>query len=161
MRGLKYGYYPNNLKTILVLKDPSDTQEAKRLFENTGIKIVSNGERHLGAVIGSKDHKEQYVSEKITKWIQDLRQLTEIAKDEPHAAYVAFTKGLAPRWGFTQRTIGDIGHLFAPLEKVIKEEFIPSLTERTVSVLERVIMELPVRMGGLGIQNPEKNSHRV
>ena len=136
MSGPKYGYYPNNSKTILVLKDPSDMQAAKRLFENTGIKIVSNGERHLGAVIGSKEHKERFVSEKIMKWIQDLRQLTQIAKDEPHAAYVAFTKGLAPRWCFTQRTIGGIGHLFAPLEKVIKDEFIPSLTDRTLSELD-------------------------
>ena len=73
---------------------------------------------------------------------------------------MTFTKGLAPRWGFTQRTIGGIGHLFAPLEKVIKDEFIPSLTDRTLNIIERQIMELPVRMGGLGIQNPEKNSHR-
>ena len=29
-----------------------------------------------------------------------------------------------------------------------------------MNTIERQIMELPVRMGGLGIQNPEKTAHR-
>ena len=58
------------------------------------------------------------------------------------------------RWCFVQRTISDIGHLFEPLEDAIRDKFIPAVVGRTVSDIERRILALPVRFGGMGIQNP-------
>jgi hypothetical protein len=44
--------------------------------------------------------------------------------------------------------------LLEPLEKTIRQEFIPALLRRDVSELERNVIALPARFGGLGIFKP-------
>ena len=92
--GPKYGYFPKPSKTILILKDRQLYDEAVTLFEHTEIEITLSGERHLGAVIGSQEHRDEYVEKKIRKWVKDVEQLASIAKDEPQNAYTAFTKAI-------------------------------------------------------------------
>ena len=83
-----------------------------------------------------------------------MKLLADIAKDEPQLAYSAYTKALCMRWCFLQRTIPDTSSFFVPLELVIREILIPAIIGRNVSDIERKLISLPVRMGGLGIQNP-------
>ncbi|MCP4460821.1 MAG: hypothetical protein GY816_22780, partial [Cytophagales bacterium] len=123
-------------------------------------KITCEGERHLGAVVGSKEFKTKYVQEKVEKWVADIEELAQIAIDEPQLAYAAFTKGISHRWTYYMRTIPDISETLIPLEKKISEVFIPALLGRSISPLERDILELPVRLGGMGIINPVKISQR-
>ena len=108
----------------------------------------------MGAVIGSSDFKERYVKKKIDNWIKDVEQLSDVAKDEPQLALCAFSKALCMRWCFMQRTISHMSHLFQPFEDVLRERLIPAIVGRKVSDLERRILALPVRFGGLGILNP-------
>ena len=75
--GPKYGYYPLPRKTVLIVKEEL-VDEAKRIFENTGITISSTGERHMGAWVGSQAHKEKYVSDKVDKWIVDVEELARL-----------------------------------------------------------------------------------
>ena len=91
------------------------------------MKIVCDGERHLGAAVGTKEFRERYVSAKVEKWVKDIKELSEIAKDEPQAALSAFTKALCHRWTFIQRTIPGIKDLFMPLENCIRDTFIPAV----------------------------------
>jgi hypothetical protein len=156
--GPKYGYFPNNGKTILIVKNVEGLIKANELFGDSGIEITTAGDRHLGAVIGSDDFRKLYVKKKVEGWIKDLRVMTEIAKDEPQAAYTGFTRGLCHRWSYLQRTVPDISNCFEPLEKVIREEFIPVLVGRSISDHERCIFELPVRFGGMGVSNPVKTA---
>ena len=58
------------------------------------------------------------------------------------------------------RTVTDIGHLFEKLETAISNRLIPALVGKPVSALDRGILELPVRYGGLGIINPTTTSFR-
>ena len=37
-------------------------QEARRLFSNTSIKLTTDGQRHLGAAIGTSNFRAQYAS---------------------------------------------------------------------------------------------------
>ena len=62
-KGSSYGYFPKAAKTWLIVKE--DKLEAKHIFKDTGVKITSDGMRHLGAAIGSKDFKDSYVLQKI------------------------------------------------------------------------------------------------
>ena len=94
------------------------------------------------------------------KWIQDIEQISDIAKNDPQIAYASYTKALCMRWCFVQRTISGISHLFLPLEETIREKFIPAIVGRNISDLERQIIALPVRFGGLGIQNPVETADR-
>ena len=158
--GPKFGYFPKASKSVLILKDPSLLQQARHLFSGTDLQIMCDGQKHLGAVIGHDNCKTQYVTSKVSKWIDDVKDLSQIANEEPQAALSSFTKSLCHRWTFVQRTIPDTRHLFAPLEECITEVFIPALLGRNVSALEREILSLPVRFSGLGITNPTESADR-
>ena len=55
--GPKYGYYPQESKTILIVKERFQAK-AKVIFGKRGIKISTRGERHMGAVIASERFKD-------------------------------------------------------------------------------------------------------
>ena len=112
----------------------------------------------MGAVIGSAEFKEWYVNNKVQKWVTDVEELAEIAKEEPQAVYSCYMKAISRRWQYVQRTVPDIDHLFLPLEDAISQKLIPALVGRLVSNEERRILALPVRLGGLGIEDPSQTS---
>ena len=87
--GPKFGYQPNAKKTILIVKNEENFQLAKEIFKDTEVEITLSGERHLGAVIGSKKFREEYITKKVCTWIEDVKLLADIAKDEPQLAYSA------------------------------------------------------------------------
>ena len=132
----------------------------RQLFGVEGIKITVEGQRHIGASIGSDDFKREYVSKKVENWVNDVENLTVIAKDEPQAAFSAFNIALSRRWPFIQRTISGISELFQPLEDVIREKFITAIVGKHISDIERRMFALPYRHGGLGIQNPVSTADR-
>ena len=112
----------------------------------------------MGAVIGSENFKELYVTQKVAKWVEDVEELAKIAQDEPQAVYASYTKAICHRWTYVQRTIPGIDNLFCPLETAIRDKLIPALIGRAISDIERKILALPVRLGGLGISNPTNAS---
>ena len=152
--GSDFGYHPNASKSVLIVKNPANLSEAKRIFQDMNIIITSDGERHLGAVVGSEDFKKQFIEEKVGKWVKDIRKLSSFAAEDPQSAYAAYTKGICHRWTYVQRTVPQIGALFEPLEACIRNEFLPALIGRAVSNTERRILALPPRLGGIGIRNP-------
>ena len=96
------------------------------MFKDTGVKITSDGMRHLGAAIGSKDFKDCYVLQKIQEWIDSVERLAKIAVTEPQAAFSAFIERLQSRWGFMVRTIPDLAKAVQRLEDSIRQKFIPA-----------------------------------
>ena len=152
--GSHYGYYPNAAKTWLIVK-PAFFSDAQQVFKGTGVQVTTEGKRHLGAALGSRLFAEQYISEKVESWSRCIVKLSDIAKVHPHAAYSAFTHGLCNKWTYFLRTIPEISFFLRPLEVVISSKFIPALTGRLVNNDERDLLALPVRLGGLGIVNPQ------
>ena len=92
--GLNYGYFPNADKTWLIVK-PDQLHEAERMSADTTIQIIATGSRHLVAAIGCRTFVNQYVQKRVNKWIDEVRCLTSIARTQPHAAFCAYTHGLA------------------------------------------------------------------
>ena len=84
--GPKFGYNPEASKCWLIVK-PQLVKEAEKLFENTKINTTVNGKRHLGAVIGSQEYRDEYVINKTDQIANKLNNLCETAKLEPQAAY--------------------------------------------------------------------------
>ena len=158
--GPKFGYHPKPSKTILIVKDPAKFGIAEELFKDTGIKLTLSGERHLGAVIGTQEFRDQYVNNKVQTWIEDIEMLTAIAEDEPQLVYSSYTKAMCMRWCFVQRTIPNTKNYFIPLEETIRNKLIPAIVGRNVSDVERKLISLPVRLGGLGIQDPTETAER-
>ncbi len=91
----------------------------------------------------------------MTEWVNEVDRLSSIAVTQPHAAYAAFTHGLKHKWTYLIRTIPD---LLQPLEDVIRHKFLPSLTGQ--SAINRELMALPIRHGGLGIINHNTYHHQ-
>ena len=141
-----------------MVKDPSDLDEVKRVFHGTGVNITCEGRKHLGAAIGTTDFKEAYVKEKITSWVEMLEKLSEVGKTEPHAAYSSYVFGLSHKWRYLQRTVPDVSHLFQRLEDTIYATFIPAIVGRNITPLERKLMSLPAKLGGMGIGNPVEDA---
>ena len=152
--GPSLGYNPNAGKTWLILKNKKDLHRAQQIFKNTQINITTEGKKHLGASLGANTFKQEYIQEKVQDWVEQLKVLSQYAKADPHAAYAAFTFGFLQKWKYVQRTVNDINHLFEPLEKCIRDDFIPNILGKQVSDTERDIVSLPTRWGGLNIQNP-------
>ena len=94
--GPHFGYFPNASKTWLVVKEQY-LKHAQLLFANTCVNVTTDGWPHLGAAIGSTAFVAQYISNKITTWIRELKLLSSFAITQPHAAYSAFTPGLVSK----------------------------------------------------------------
>ena len=45
------------------------------------VNLTTEGQRHLGDVIGSQEFRDQYCREKVLGWKRELEGLSEIAKE--------------------------------------------------------------------------------
>jgi len=128
--GPPFGFFPSTSKTWLVVKK----QFLKRvllLFADTCVNVTTDERPHLGAAIGSIAYISQYVSSKITGWIQELQLISSFVITQPHTAYFAFTHGLVSKWLFIACTISNIDDLFQSLkslEECIRHTFIPAVS---------------------------------
>ena len=156
--GPHFGYFINAKKSWIIIKPHMQT-ETEQSFQGTGINITTDGQRHLGASLGTYSYREQFIYGKVEAWVKQINTLAMIAKIDPHCAYAGYTHGLRHKFTYTMRTIPDIGSLLQPLEEAIRNKLIPALTEQLVlSDDERSLIALPVKLGGLGIPNPCKDA---
>ena len=81
-------------------------------------------------------------------WSSDVTLLAKVAQSQPHAAYSAFTKGLASCWVYVSRTVPDIDTYMRPLEDVICCVLIPALKGRAPPMVLSVITLLYL-LGGV------------
>ena len=149
--GKKFGYYLNQDKSVLLLKNSEDEDRATNLFKSLHIKICTEGQRHLGGVIGTTKYQERYIKDLVDDWCKMMETLTLFAKSQPHAAYSAYTHGVQHKFTFFLRTIRGMEDFVEPVDNIITNKFIPTLFGCQISPLERRIFSLPVRNGGLGI----------
>lgn len=157
--GPEFGYFPNDKKCWIIAK-PDKEERVKEVFKETDINITVEGKKHLGAAIGSREYLDEYVSEKVSDWVSEVVQLAEFASTQPQACYAAYTFGLKHRWTYFFRTLPDIQDLLEPLENAISQVFIPAITEHRCKQLDRDILALPVRLGGLCLGNPSREASR-
>ena len=151
--GPHFGYYPQPKKSWLIVKE-SEYENAKAIFEGTNIQISKDGERHLGAVIGSREYKDQYCTRMVKQWSDELTLLSEIAITQPQSAYACFVGGYQHRFSYFIRTIPNMEDYLQPIEDVIRHQFIPAITGgKVVNDSERNLLSLPPNMGGLGLKN--------
>ena len=70
--GTKFGYHVKPSKSWLILKSSEKLEECRQLF-GTSINMTVEGKRHLGAALGSNNFKEEYINEKIQKWVANIK----------------------------------------------------------------------------------------
>ena len=81
------------IKIIMII------ESVREAFKDTSINVTVQGQKHLGAAIGSREYLEEYVSEKVTNWINDIAKLAEFS--QPQACSAAYTFGLKHRWTYS------------------------------------------------------------
>ena len=153
-RGPSYGYHVNVAKSWLVVKEGAESVTCN-LFKDSQINVTTEGRQYLGAPVGRQSFIQEFVSAKVDHWKSILLSLADISSSSPHAAYAAFTHGIASLWLFLCRTTPNICHLLQPLKDVIRVKLTSGLTGRSApSDLERRLFSLPVRLGGLHLIPP-------
>jgi len=82
---------------------------------NIHVKIVT-GHRFLDGFIGSSEDIQSWIGHvsKIDKWTQSVKKLSDAAKLEPHAAFVALSKSIQNEWLYVQRVVADSEYAFIP-----------------------------------------------
>ena len=126
--GPMLGYYPKASKSWLVVK-PEKEEEARRMFQGTGINITTEGRKYLGGYVGTREGAVGYVRGLQDEWLAQLEELSKIGQSEPQAAYAAFTAGFRHKVTYFIRTIPDLKEVLKPLDQMIDEKFIPAITE--------------------------------
>ena len=125
-----------------------------QVFSDTCVNITADGRPYLGATIGSQSYVANYVSGKVSSWVDELEVLALFAITQPHTAFAAFSRVLISKWLFIARTVPSVSYLFQPLENCVRHHFILHLLlDVYLLVILRDLFALPVRMGGLGISN--------
>ena len=116
---------------------------------------MTEGHRHLGSVIASKQFSDNYISSLISQSCEEITELSLIAKTHPQATYSAFPSGYKHKFTFFMRTIETVENFMLPLDKVIKQKLIPALfNDFHISEELRSLIVLPCKLGDMGIINP-------
>ena len=151
--GKHHGYHVNGGKSWLICKSEELAAKAAEEFGNT-VNITTEGKRHLGAVLGSANYKDEYCQEKVDNWTKELEVLAEIAETEPQAAYSVYPKGYRSKFTYFLRTIQGFEDYLEPVESVLFDKLVPALFGGEKPDIPNKILTLNPKDGGLGIQNP-------
>ena len=159
IEGVRFGYFVNGKKSWLIVKTQEAKERAEKIFGDR-VNITTEGQRHLGAVLGSKSFKDQYCEEMVDKWITDLKVLCEIARTQPQAAYVSFTKAFKSKFTYFQRTIPSFEQYLEPLQDVINDLFVPAILGQDTPLSDKLMacFSLPTSKGGLNIPDLQEDT---
>ena len=126
--------------------------KAQNVVANSRVNITAEGKGHLGAVIGSRKYRDEYVKDLVKDWDNQITILSTIPETQPEAAYTAFVSGFQSKLNYFLRTIPNIRQLLLPLERTIRNKFIPAVTGSHIcNDKERLTISLPTRYGGIAI----------
>ena len=132
------GYYPEPTKRILVVA-PQNVARAEEFFWGMGIKVVT-GHRYLGGFIGDSEVEKRWMAGKVTGWAESVETLAGVSRKHPQSV---------------QRVTPGIGNDFVPVEKALRETFVPALFEGLgEGAPEREFACLPVKQAGLALLDP-------
>ena len=105
--GPDISYFPNDKKCWIIAK-PEKEALVREVFKDTVINVTVEGQKHLGAVIGSRDFLQDYVDKKVTCWVNEVAQLAEFAGAHPQASYATYMFGLKHHLTYFLRTLPNI-----------------------------------------------------
>jgi len=66
-------------KSACVIVKPQLLDSTKALFEGSGIQVTVCSQRHLGAAIGYHCFADEYITEKVQVWPEEIQTLSNFA----------------------------------------------------------------------------------
>jgi hypothetical protein len=85
--GPKHGYYNEITKNVLIVA-PQYAEQARVFFDGFGVEVVT-GHRFLGGFVGSEADQSAWMKKKVDIWTNSVKKLSDVAKKDPHAAFIA------------------------------------------------------------------------
>ena len=140
--GPAFGYNANPVKSWLLTKE-QHLDKAKEIFQGTSVNITTHGRPYLGASLGTSAYVQQFVKEKVDDWILDLKLLSDIAKAQPHAAYVAFTHGFTNSLSYAEWCQSWTRSLVPLKPAFVPSCFLPLLAELPQMMLSVIFSPCP------------------
>ena len=124
--------------------------EARNVFNDSNVNITIKGKRHLGAVIGSNEYREEYAEDLVNDWNNLLVLLS--SRKPSTAAYSTFVSGFKSKLNYFIKTIPGISQFLYPLEETVRNKFVSTITRGHIcSNNKRRLLSLPTRYGRLAI----------
>ena len=78
--------------------------------------------------MGDRESMEEYIQQRVQKWVHHVEKLTNAAESQPQAAYAALTKSLQFEWTYLK--VNDFRYSSVLLPKVRTELYRKSFTFR-------------------------------
>ena len=138
-----------NTISCLIVKNKNLLNETQQIFSNHDRNFTAEG--HLGAAIGRSDFRKVYATEKVNNWCKEISKLSEFAKTQPHAAYLAFCHGEVHKFTDFLGTIPGMQGYIKPLDYLITNKYIATLLQAMIIDQDRVLYSFFTKHGGLGI----------
>ena len=152
--GPQFGYFPNSVKTWLVVK-PQHLEEAIQAFHGTGVQLTTEGRPYLGIPLGTDAFKEHFTEQKFATWKAELTVLSDAARHQPHAAFAAFTHGVRHKWSYYLRSTECGANQLSALDEAVGSMFLPAITgQPSVARHHCLLLSIPARLGGIGLTLP-------
>jgi len=104
---------------------------------------ILTGHRILGGFIGSESEKSNWIQKKVDFWVKSVNKISQIAKNDPHSAFVAVSKSLQNEWNFIQRVVGGDSNAFISLKEAICQNFLPEISGFDISEFYAELMLRP------------------
>jgi hypothetical protein len=104
--------------------------------------------------------KRKWLLPQVKKWVHGVHQLAKVARRFPQTAFAGLAKSLQSEWLYVQRVAPDLGHEFAPVEKAMRDVFLPALLGDPLPATDRIRDQasLSTKFAGLGLPNPTETA---
>jgi hypothetical protein len=150
--GTAFGYYPEPLKSILVVKQ-ANKATATEYFADLGFTAVVTGHRYFGGFLGANEDLQAWLRDKVSSW-----EYAGIAPKYPQTVYTGLQKSLQNEWQFVQYVKPGIADHFHGVEVALTTRCLPALflggSIDNDGNPRRMLASLPVKHVGLAIPNP-------
>jgi len=119
------------------------------VFKDTVTNVSVEGQKNLGAVIGSREFLQDYVNEKVNRSCSVCRICTRLTTGQLCRLHVRFKTSL----DVLPKNCPWYPRFFRATWRGYFPGLIPAIEERKCRKLDRDVLALPVSPGGLGLSN--------
>ena len=135
-QGSGHGYYPTPPKSALIMH-PENFDTRKEFVAHYRFKVYT-GARYLGGYIGYGNPKRDWMRERKLTWEKNISTVRETAGKHLQESYAAVVHAIQQEWIFLQHVTWDKGYVFAGVDKMIRETFLPHIFFRKKKTLPHI-----------------------
>ena len=136
----------------------------KKLFGlRNGFKVCTDL-RYLGGFIGDDESKHDWYDERKNIWEQNVTNIRKTTVKYTCKIYAAVVRAIQFEWIFLQCVTKNTGDVFAGVEKLLREIFLPHLffeESKSLTSLIGYLSTTQVKTSGLGLLNSVTSAEKI